>query len=71
MIVFIGDWVKTANKKWKQVVTVNVGNDTFATLTMDGDLEWWEAQDNLEASEDFIDHKSDTEMQALLTYLGL
>ena len=66
MIVFIGDWVKTANRKWKQVVTVNVGNDTFATLTMDGDLEWWEAQDNLETSEDFIDHKSDTEMQHLL-----
>ena len=66
MILFIGDWVKTANNKWKQVVTIDVGLDTFATLNIDGDLEWWNCQDNLEESEDFISHKSDTEMQELL-----
>ena len=64
MIVFIGDWVKTANNKWKQVV--DVSNDTFATIDADGELAWWNCEDNIEDSEDFIDHKSDTEMQALL-----
>ena len=71
MIVFIGDWVKLANGKWKQVCTVNVGNDTFATLNIDGDLEWWDTVDNIEDSEDFLDHKSDNYMQDLLRYLGI
>ena len=64
MIVFIGDWVKTSNNKWKQVV--DVSNDTFATIDADGELAWWNCEDKIEDSEDFIDHKSDTEMQALL-----
>ena len=60
MIVYVGDWVKT--KEWKQVVAVNVGNDTFATLDADGELLWWDTEDKAS----FKEHKSDNEMQYLL-----
>lgn len=66
MIVFVGDWVKA--KEWKQVVDVNVGNDTFATLDADGELLWWDTETEYGC---FSDHKSNPEMQSLLRDAGL
>ena len=66
MMVFTGDWLKT--KEWKQVVTVNVGDDTFATLDADGELVWWDTETDYEM---FLDHKSNTEMQSLLRHAGI
>ena len=65
MIVFVGDWVKA--KEWKQVVDVNAGNETFATLNIDGELIWWDTEER----EYFSDHKSNPEMQALLRDVGI
>ena len=63
MIVFTGDWVKLKyNKQWKQVVSINFNDDTFATLDVDGGTEWWDTEDPAV----FLDHLSNTAMQSLL-----
>lgn len=66
MIVFTGDWVKFSGK-WKQVVSVNVHMDMFATLDSDGEFQWF----GTEAPEFFENHISDTQMQAELQEAGL
>lgn len=66
MIVFTGDWVKA--KEWKQVVQIDSGYDRFATLDADGELLWWDIETEYNC---FSDHKSNTEMQALLRDLGI
>ena len=68
MIVFTGDWVKLKyNKLWKQVVAIYFIDDTFATLDVDGEPEWWDSEDTTV----FLDHISNTLMQIKLTEAGL
>ena len=58
MIVFTGDWVKLKyNKQWKQVVAINFNDDTFSTLDVDGEPEWWDTEDLTV----FLDHISNTQ----------
>lgn len=66
MIVFTGDWVKFSGK-WKQVVSVNVHMDMFATIDSDGEFQWF----GTESPEFFEDHISDIQMQNKLEEAGL
>ena len=66
MIVFTGDWVKFSGK-WKQVVSVNVHMDMFATIDSDGEFQWF----GTESQEFFEDHISDIQMQNKLEEAGL
>ena len=66
MIVFTGDWVKFSGQ-WKQVVSVNVHMDMFATIDSDGEFQWF----GTESPEFFENHISDVQMQIRLQEAGI